>query len=639
MWCKITIMSSFNNPTKLDKIFLRLELRFRVKYPYFITNLFKLSERYYAIYIANNAEYSLEELTEEISLMQVMWAENLTVRVLHNEPENYLCTLEPLSLQDCLDVNLYEPKLEDVARMLVVKYPKLDFGEFEIDRENLRITVPILSSPNNTGDLFPSIEELLNDLGYAFIFECQVSERINPIQYNSSNVFIITPSKSSSTKLPYILEEEEFWFDRATDIYNGRITKVNNPFISDQGTSCYSNFMLDGINIRNHLMLFDTVFVTLPLEDRMSTFLNSQRIQKKEIVELASKGRIKLVLVQPEDRMDMNLIEQVFEANPKAILGRRGVSALCAIDLVELNNKYLFSSPEVLSSLPDIISTLEAVVPQKSRKQILELITWPLRALRESYQVFSNIGTFGFSRLGVNDVLLSLLSNKLGGFQLEFSIFSEPIHIASALNSTYIPFELKDNNFSDYYFARMMGSLINLYKNLNEASVAEHLSGNKLDQNILSLDDIRLFELNDFDSLYSFEDVFSIPSTRRKASSLMGYLSSLSPEERSVAIQKYNTEIEKSQNKKLNAKDSMDIAMDVKDIFLEDGVPGYSLVMRGLDYLNTKGRAKFRSVDTIMEKLEQIGNARVNKKTYQHDRDIDFLSKISRVARIKKNFD
>lgn len=632
-------MNSFNNLSKLDKVFLRLELRFRVRYPYFITNLFKLSERHYVVNTANNSEHSFDELTEEMSLMQVMWAENLTVRVSQNEPEKYLYTLEPLSLQDCLDINLYEPKIEDVSRMLVVKYPKLDFGELEIDRKNLRITVPILSSDNNIGDLVLSIEEFLNDLGFAFKFECKVSEGINPIQYNSSNIFIIAPSKSNSTKLSYFLEEEEFWFDRATDIYNGKITKVNNPFISDQETSCYSNFMLDGINIRNHLMLFDTVYITLPLEDRMSDFLNSQRIQKKEIVELASKGRIKLVLVQPEDRMDMNLIEQVFEANPKAILGRRGVSALCAIDLVEINNKYLFSSPEFLSSLPDIISTLGTVVPQKSRKQFLELITWPLRALSESYQVFSSIGTFGFSRLGVNDVLLSLLDNKLGDFQLEFSIFSEPIHIASALNSTYIPFELKDNNFSDYYFARMMGSLINMYKNLNEASVAEHLSGNKLDQNILSLDDIRLFEINDFDSLYSFEDVFSIPSTRRKASSLMGYLASLSPEERSAAIQKYNTEIEKSQSKKFNAKDTMDIAMDVKDIFLEDGVPGYSFVMRGLDYLNTKGRAKFKSVDKIMEKLEQIGNTRVNKKTNQHDREMDFLSKISRVARIKKDFD
>lgn len=50
------------------------------------------------------------------------------------------------------------------------------------------------------------------------------------------------------------------------------------------------------INLRSLLLLYDTVYLALPIENFLDEFLEMQGMKKKELVQLVSMGKVVLLL-------------------------------------------------------------------------------------------------------------------------------------------------------------------------------------------------------------------------------------------------------------------------------------------------------------------------------------------------------
>jgi len=216
-------------------------------------------------------------------------------------------------------------------------------------------------------------------------------------------VFNIAPS-SHFKKLgcEFIERDEHLWFENVENIYKGKYKKNDLYFFDSNKTSCLVNFSkFSNINIRNHLLLYDVIYCVLPLSQGMPDFLNSQKITRDELIELVARGRIKILNMQPEFRVDYGLFNEMYKENPNGVVSRRALSALCAMDLVEINSSYIFSDPEIDKHKINFLKEI-ASINNQDLKTLSQFLFWPVSALRNSIDTLNFSGPMGISRYGVS---------------------------------------------------------------------------------------------------------------------------------------------------------------------------------------------------------------------------------------------
>ena len=100
-------------------------------------------------------------------------------------------------------------------------------------------------------------------------------------------------------ELPFTIEEGVFWLDNAERIYAGDFKRSELIFFRSNTTKCFFDFsVFDNINIRNALLLYDTVYIAPPLSDKMDEFLMKQKMTFEELVELVEMGKVVLLLLE-----------------------------------------------------------------------------------------------------------------------------------------------------------------------------------------------------------------------------------------------------------------------------------------------------------------------------------------------------
>jgi len=116
--------------------------------------------------------------------------------------------------------------------------------------------------------------------------------------------------------------------------------------------SCYADFGGFGnIDIRNFLFMFQCAYLTIPFETNIPKWLNEKKISEDEFFYLIERGRIKIVLIQPEQRHDIGFLNSVYRVNPNAIISRRALHALIQTDIVELSDSYLLNDQKIVSGM------------------------------------------------------------------------------------------------------------------------------------------------------------------------------------------------------------------------------------------------------------------------------------------------
>jgi len=382
------------------------------------------------------------------------------------------------------------------------------------------------------------------------------------------------------------------------------------------------------------LILFDKVYIELPIDSSIKSFCENQKVTREELLELSRTGKVTFLLTQPSFRYDINFLDEIFRCRPSSIISRRALSALILCDLVEINNNYVVKKFELYDAINELSIVLSEATGQ-DYEHIYNLLTWPTKALRRSFEVMLWGSTKRVAAFGINKIFNFPANNeKSSALDLEFTVNSEKVHISSALNSFYFPF-YNDNKYSNRPFTSTMRNTLNLYKNSTEDQLKNYI---KMRQSLTTEDPtllpIDLIEINEFYSVFEIEQISKQFYTGKNFQSIISYLASLSHDKRQEKVVEYNRLIQEEviRNKRTRAAIDFGITagIDTAGIF----VPFLGSGIKVLDYTTKKFNLQNQKhLEKIRESFSLINENNISDKKI-----ISFLSKISPVARLKRNY-
>ena len=361
----------------------------------------------------------------------------------------------------------------------------------------------------------------------------------------------------------------------------------------------------------------------------MKDFLENQKLKREEIVSLVERGRLKIINTQPESRLEYGFINEIFQTNPSAVISRRALSTLCAIDLVQMNQHYILSDPDFDKLLFPFIKELASLVNEDATV-IGNYLLWPRSALRKSVHILNQSGPMGISVYGVNGLITESLhrtelsTENKEALKFEFTVHSSKIHLSHALDATYFPFFTDDKKYSDHPYTSMMGNLLNFYSAMNLHKVKKMDIDRPMNFTNPSLDLISIFDINDYISILDFEENISSSVIRHGMRSLFSELSSLDGDQRNQRISTYNSEVDKL----LKYRDISKFSLDLTANFFD---PITSLIFQMTPPLVKRARNKYPRIQALYELIEDKRNSVLTGK-----KNVSILSQINRVARLKR---
>ncbi len=605
----------------------RIDLAFRARYPYLTTRIFKLNKYDYALFIEQ--EIDNLDTVKQIFDREIRYI-TAPIEITNKQPEKYDFELNCISDEEIpsnfegfpYTLNQLHIHIASIHRGIKVSAITTNHQEHIIV-----IELDACSAPSD----ITSVQETANKLKLPFETKVTLSTK-NALHMDvGDEVFIIAPSQAKkSLSCEFIERDESLWYENIDKFYDGSFNKSDLYFIDKNKSCCLVNFSLfKNANLRNHLLLYDIIYCILPLTENMQQFLEEQKISRDDILHLISRGRVRIINLQPESRLDYGFLNEAFQVDSASVISRRAISALSAIDLVEINKNYIFNNSELEPYIHPLIMDISESL-DVHHDIISNYLLWPRKALRSSLETLDQAGPMGIARYGVNNTIMSSWHlDRKEVYEFEFTVNSDRIHLAHALDATYFPFYTDEGKYTDHPYASIMGSLLNFYKKSTLQTlhtIFEIPKANIEENRTLSL--ISTFDINDYIPISDFEADLSSCIVRRGMNSLFSELNSLNNLDRSVRIQQYNAELDVFSRRKKIITHALDLCEDSVGLFLPFLGTGKKLLLGGI---NT-ARKNFRTIQTIYEFIEDKSMQKDIRKN-----NVSLLSKVNRVARLKRS--
>nr|WP_321239366.1 hypothetical protein [uncultured Tolumonas sp.] len=605
----------------------RIDLDFRSKYPHLHTELYKIDDFDFKLLV-------LEELKDFDEVEKIFDNEiryiTTPIKLVQTLPSNDLTKIQ--AIEDC---NVYENisglplTLQQIQILVESIIPSIQISSIKENFESQQIIITI--KDKQEPKYIEEIQSKTDKLDTAFRIKI-IDGGTSTKQVKIDNEFfnILPSSYFKNLNCEFIERDEELWFSNAEAIYSGDYQKQDLYFFEKNKKSCLVNLSkFKNANIRNHLLLYDVVYCVLPLKEDMEKILRQQNITKNDLLEMISKGRIKILNMQPENRLDHGFLREAYQENKNGIVSRRALSALCAIDLVDINKSYIFNDAEIENNEYPLLKELSSLL-NVDIQVLSNIFLWPKKALRSSVDILSFSGPSRIAAYGVNDIITSFLPEhpKKNAIEFEFIVNSDQIHIAHALDATYFPFFTDENSYSDSPYAIMMGNFLNFYANSSKQTMPALFSNNTpLEFKNPSLELISIFDTNEYISLTEFNSLISNKMLRNGLSSLFDELSILDGEERVERIKKYNHELNEiiNQNKLFN--NFLTLTEDGIGLFIPFMSTTKKVINKALGFTTNK-------YPTLTKISEYFESHLLPKDSFE--KNISLLSKINRVARLKR---
>lgn len=624
----------------------RTDLRFRADYPDVQTTIYNINGEEFVIKCDNlEGDFEIIKGIFHNSIRPI----TLPISLSLDTPKEFVDVIPNMSDKD-ISKN-FEGLLFNKAgflNLLMLKFPNIHFYKIEENDSGEVIIYTASFEEKNGGTtnyVFLSnsdrqkVEDFLINLKVRVQFKV-VDEQVDqpptlsaPEHLNSMR-FIYATSLRREAASEFSLRDEALWFDNVDNIFQGTFKKEDLYFYDREEYSCYVDFsVFENIDIRNHLFLFQTVYVSLPIDKSINEWLKESKIQRNEFLELASKNRIKIALTQPEARYDIKFIRDVYEANPNAVISKRALAALMQIDIVEMAEGYLFNDGEIASELKAVCQ-LVAQHLKSNPKYLYDFLMWPIRARRNSFEVLNSGGLVGASSFGVNTLMekgVSKSSNR--DISFEFTVNAPSIHLANSLNATYFPFQAKDGGYTDLHYASVMGEVLNFFKSANSKNIRSFIDNKvHINSGILPISPIDVIEVNDYVPITEFEDVLGRDVVYPKSKKLIETIAVLSDEERKKKIAEYNSAVSKLVNKNASRGDAIDLGQNII-MDAAGAYTGINIIGSAFSLLTIGGKRMMKSVPMIRNIASKIEDALYSDTDKEN---IHYLTKINRVARVKR---
>ncbi len=205
---------------------------------------------------------------------------------------------------------------------------------------------------------------------------------------------------------------------------------------------------------------------------------------------------------------------------------------------------------------------------------------------------------------------------------------SNTIHVAHALDATYFPYYIEGGPYTDHPYALLMGSLLNFYKNMNY----EHLTSSvklleQKEEGNPTINLLAIFDVNAYIPIQEFEKTFSNSIVREGLISLFSELSVLNEKERESRIAEYNQAVDEHLSVKGREKKFLDLGEDTAGLLVPFLSTGKKLLDAGKDRTLEKFPTTKKISEYILDKLLPGDD---------HDRQISLLSRVNRVARLRR---
>lgn len=635
-----------------DKV-QRADLYLRTEFPHFVTEIFKIEDYRYVIFV-HNYQDDFDKLSKQFNHSIKPIGTPVTLSII--PPVKYEKKITPIQDSEIASSFAGLPlNARDLKNLLIIKFPNIEIRHLEgVSSDN---KIKVFTDPISDDIQRQSLLDFLHELESYYPFEliedkeahhsiALKEEQRKKIDSSNPNiaklddlynnpVMNLFPTKLNRHKVEFEEKDETYWFEHVHEIFEGNINKSDVIGYDLLDNCCYLDYAgFKNVNIRNGIILFDCVFVELPLHQGITYFCEDQKVTRDELMFLCKTGKLVFILTQPYFRYDFEFINEIYQVNPKAILSRRALSSLILCDLVELNNNFLLNRLDIYDSIYEL-SLVFSEVLNIDFNSVYNLLTWPRKALRQSFECMIFGSTKRVASFGVNNVF-SYLTEKLGrkDIEFEFVMNAEKVHISSALNSFYFPV-FNDELYSNRASTSLMGNMMNLFKNSTEERLASYIHHHNGRQEVSPiLPAVDLIEVNEFISVTQIDEISKHFYSGSNFKSIISYLSKLTQEDRDIKVSEYNRLIQAEiiKNKKTSAAIDFGLSasLDTAGLFvpfLGTGLKFVDIAARKFNLKNTKYLEKVRRALSVINH-EKIDDRKI----------VSFLAQISPVARIKRDY-
>lgn len=481
----------------------RTDLELRCWYPELETEIYKKGMFCYEIRCVDYAgdfellrktfEQKIRKLASPVTLSQarpVEYEEKLEQIPFENPVQGFRASVSTKP-----EVRAFvEAKYSDVELIDIVHHPGADY------------TVDIFVGNKTDPETMKEMESFLKQVLGTDTIRVQKKERkeVSKELENEKESVVLDPfipfldnnSLGYHRELAYSAEEADYWFSNAEAIYGNQISRSDLPYFRDG----QKNFFMDcsvseDLDIRNALFLYDTVYLGMPMEKYLDSFLSYQRMTRKELIELVDMGKVVIVLTGAEKRYDAALLNEAYQATSLGVVGRRGANILMASYFSDLEKRYAGHFPGIYDCAKEMYR-FSRKNQDNNLLMTADLISFPLRAKARSFEYLNKDGLLSLTAFGANTMLQEMLTDSLketGDLDLFLGAYAGPLHLSMALNASYFPVSmLKEqgkNPGTDMCLAAIMEQMLSFYwYNKDQFAYLQE------SRNTKDLDQLKLFE-------------------------------------------------------------------------------------------------------------------------------------------------
>lgn len=609
----------------------RCDLNLRTKYFGLETEIYQLDTFRFAIF-CDDYKGDFKELSKDFDYTIKPMGAN--VCLVYEKPKEYVKKIKNISFDNVVDgFKAICFTLKDLDNFIKLKFYNVPIIQVSVPNTGVDFEILIEVSTETSDEQVEMMYTALLDADLGTDIITIKKSNKHPKEENKSKVKYDVMLLTQYEYLPFTINEGVFWLDNAERIYTGDFVRSELMFFRPNTTKCFFDFsVFDNINIRSALLLYDTVYISPPLCDKMNEFLIKQGMTREELIELVEMGKVVLLLSNDEARYDKRLVLEVYKNSPLGIVGRRGINILLASYLAETTKHYENLHPKIYDIAAKIFM---AGIKDDNKKiqAVAKFIAWPKLALINSFSEFNFSSPMSVGRFGINDVLneniLPVMNDQNVNF--EFIVNSLNAHIATALQATYFPFRQVEKNgtiYSDSMVSRFMGDMLNLYS--YDADSLKNIK-NIYTQN--KDDYISLFDCRENISILKVAETADKFETHKGFRDILVRLGKLSDEDRAKTIREYNDILfELCGDNKRNG--FVKFIMGGTGFLPFPTAFSHLLTSAGLlkDLIDETGvKKKYDDYKKIEKQMSEYGLSTNHQKV----KDIYLLDKISRVATLK----
>lgn len=438
----------------------RDDQRLRLRYYGLKTKIFLLEPQHYLIQILNCQE-QLKQLQQIFDLDIRTMGDWVTLAA--EAPAQYLAEIPPLEDSSTFGEGIFL-SANMLKTLLISRFPHVPFHSVTVDHTKY-VTLRVTVAAETTLEQRQEIKTYIHSLHLPY-HQVQVNLAVKPAP--PMYVGEVTLSCTDPTK-PYSVRDAEFWFDQAPALYDGTVTKEQLPWFRP-GTKCYLNASVwskSDFNLRSNLMLYDTVYLSFPLEDHLDKFLTAQHLTRQDLEIMVERGKLVVFLPNNENRYDSHLLQRFYDIQASAVVSKRGINALLATYYTELERTSLGLWQGNAQPLKELY--LACVFSDDPRlRSVGDYLVWPLRAKAESMERFQVSGPMSAASLGIPELVRLIFPEEQWKETIKFAflIHGDSPQIAEALQATYFPFRVAEGGktYSDAGVATMVNLMLHGYR-------------------------------------------------------------------------------------------------------------------------------------------------------------------------------